>query len=564
MRVLWVFGLSACSLFAQVTPLCGQIMPGTPWPNLRAVLVASGLDLPLDIQSARDGSGRLFIVEQTGKIRIWQNGQVLTTPFLDLTSKVRSGGERGLLGLAFSPGYATTGAFYVNYTEGTDAPDLRSIIARYKVSAANPNVADPASEERLLIVNQPYDNHNGGGLAFSPKDGFLYIGLGDGGSGYDPQNNAQNPSIFLGKMLRMDVGRISRPNPEIWAIGLRNPWRFSFDVNTYDLWIADVGQDQREEIDFQPADAGPGLNYGWNIWEGTNCVQSGGCSSAGFVFPIFEYNHTLGIAVTGGYVYRGLAQVNWCGVYFLADYGSGRVWGIRREDRTWNTQLLTQFSGFSVTSFGEGEDGELFITNQNSAPNGAVYRLVDQTPATRSDMVVNAATGQPGAVPGSRINIYGWGIALAPDKTRVLFDDLPAQLETVENRGGQELIVAVVPAGLAGKTTTNVVVESDGHQGNPVQVDVPRVQPGVFDLGYEAVQGGFVDLEVTGLSNCALQLSALAGDTPAPVSGCKPSDWFGGAFRVTVHLPDSIAPGDGSLRLIADGVESPSVRIQLK
>jgi len=560
---LGTLGVVFVSLLLVREGLSAQIMPGTPWPRLRTVLVTRGLDLPLDIQSARDGSGRLFVVEQPGRIRIVQNGQLLATPFLDIREKVRSGGERGLLGLAFSPNYKTNGTFYVNYTEGTGAPDLRTIIARYKVNAGNPNVADPASEERLLVVNQPFDNHNGGGLAFSPRDGYLYIGLGDGGSGGDPQNNAQNPSSRLGKLLRMNVEAQSRPPVETWATGLRNPWRFTFDRNTQDLWIADVGQGQREEVNFQPADAGPGLNYGWNIWEGNRCYQSS-CSANGYVMPVFDYDHTLGFSVTGGYIYRGFAQMNWCGTYLLADYVSGRFWGIRRENRMWMVQQLTQFSGTYVTGFGEDEDGELFVTHHSDAPNGAIYRLVDVTPLTRGDLVVNAATGQPGAVPGARINIYGWGIAVEPKKTQVLFDGVAAEIAIVETIGGQELIVAVVPPELAGREKTSVVVVSGEERSEPVEVNVPRVQPGVFDLSYEAVQGGFVDLEVTGLSTCSVEMMGLVGGASAPVAGCRPSEWFAGAYRVTVQVPDGMSIGDGSLRLVADGVESPEVRVRIR
>ena len=271
--------------------------------------VASGLDLPLDIQNAGDGSGRLFIVEKRGRIRILQNGDLLATPFLDIRERVRSvGTEQGLLGLAFHPIYKMNGEFFVNYIDKSG----NTVIARFNVSGTDPNQADPASEVDLLHVDQPYSNHNGGGLAFGP-DGLLYIGLGDGGSQGDPHRNAQNPQALLGKLLRIDVDAgdrygIPAGNPftggtglaEIWATGLRNPWRFSFDRLTGDLYIADVGQDAWEEVDVVPAGAAWGLNFGWSYYEGNHPYNDQPAPDLAFTFPVAEYSHNYGCSVTGG------------------------------------------------------------------------------------------------------------------------------------------------------------------------------------------------------------------------------------------------------------------------
>src|SRR5947209_4766467 len=284
--------------------------------EIRTVQVAGGIPASTDIQNAGDGSGRLFVVQQSGVIRIVKDGAVLPTPFLDIHTKTTGDGERGLLGLAFPPGFAQKGRFYIDYT------DLNgdTIIAQYRVSS-NPDVADAASETVLLKIAQPFANHNGGQVRFGP-DGYLYIGMGDGGSGGDPMGNGQNRRVLLGKLLRIDAesepGRVHIPpdnpfvnltgaRPEIWAFGLRNPWRFSFDRATRDLWIADVGQDTYEEVDFQPAASRGGENYGWNQMEGMHCFRSG-CSTQGLVLPVAEYTHASGCSITGGFIYRGLVS----------------------------------------------------------------------------------------------------------------------------------------------------------------------------------------------------------------------------------------------------------------
>ena len=320
--------------------------------------VISGLERPVDLQHA--GDERLFIIEKVGHIRILQDGQLLDFPYLNITDRVGGGGnEQGLLGLAFHPNYAVNGFFFVNYTDkGGD-----TVIARYRVTA-DPNIADPFSEVVLLNAKQPFGNHNGGPLAFGP-DGYLYAGLGDGGSAGDPQGNGQKLDTLLGKILRLDVDAaepyaIPTNNPfgnEIWAYGLRNPWRMSFDSLTGDLYIGDVGQNQWEEIDFVPAGTPGGINFGWNILEGTH--PYGGGQQDGLVPPVAEYSHSQGCSVTGGYVYRG-AMPEWNGIYLYGDYCTGTVWGLLRSDEGWQNQVLFDAGG-SITSFGQDSSGEVYI-----------------------------------------------------------------------------------------------------------------------------------------------------------------------------------------------------------
>lgn len=388
------------------------------WPNIALEQVVSGLSSPVHITHAGDGSGRLFVVERGGRIKIIQGG-VVSAVFLDIKARVRSpenngGSEEGLLSLAFPPGFGLSrNHFYVYYTNLAGNNQL----SRFSLGI-NPNQADPGSEETVLVIPHPsYTNHNGGQLAFGP-DGMLYIGTGDGGGGGDPQGNAQNPGSLLGKLLRIDVdpdppnpaGRLSYlPNvaklypgggvtppavrryaipsdnpffnnssyrPEIWALGLRNPWRFSFDRLSGDLWIGDVGQGSWEEIDFQPTASQGGENYGWNILEGNVCYSNPNCSNAGYTSPIWVYPHTNGnCSVTGGMVYRGSAQPALQGIYFYADYCSGVIWGLRQENGAWvNAQLLD--TADNISSFGEDEAGELYLATLNG---GVIHKII-QTP----------------------------------------------------------------------------------------------------------------------------------------------------------------------------------------
>jgi glucose/arabinose dehydrogenase len=356
------------------------------WPEISLTPRFSGLQTPVAITHAGDGSGRLFIVEQSGTIKIAVNGALLATPFLNITPKVLFGGEEGLLGLAFPPNFATSRHFYVYYT----IPGGNNVVARYALTA-DPNLADVNSEQIILTLSHPtFSNHNGGQLAFSPKDGFLYIGTGDGGGGGDPFNNAQNTLSLLGKILRLDVEsapspglnyRIPPTNPffgnsafrgEIWALGLRNPWRFSFDRVTNDLHIGDVGQGTWEEVDFQAATSGGGENYGWNILEGPACFNPAqGCvPPAGYSPPVMFYDHTEGVAIVGGYVYRGAKSPILRGIYVFGDL-SGKIWGLQKTAGSWQRRLLLS-PGFSLSTFGEDEAGTLYVINYGS---GIVYEI---------------------------------------------------------------------------------------------------------------------------------------------------------------------------------------------
>ncbi|MEE9121302.1 MAG: PQQ-dependent sugar dehydrogenase [Syntrophobacteria bacterium] len=354
--------------------------------------MVTGLSSPVDITHAGDGSGRLFIILQGGRIVIFDGVQILSPPFLDITSLVSSGGERGLLGAAFHPNYVGNGFFYVSYTD--TAGD--SVIARYSVSL-DPNRADPTSGVILLTIPQPFSNHNGGQLHFGP-DGYLYIGIGDGGSGGDPQNNGQDLGTLLGKILRIDVDSgfpftVPPDNPfvgvvgareEIWSFGLRNPWRFSFDRLTGDMFIGDVGQNSWEEVDFQPANSTGGENYGWRLMEGNSCFNPAiNCNNGTLTLPILVYDHSVGCSVTGGYLYRGSKNPNLNGLYLYGDFCSGLIWGAQEDGLGgWNTTVLLD-TNFSISTFGEDESGEIYFAHL-SAIDGTIYQVVQSTSSTNS------------------------------------------------------------------------------------------------------------------------------------------------------------------------------------
>ena len=345
------------------------------WPILAFTPVVTGLSKPVQVLQAGDGSGRLFIVEQSGRVRIAVGGVLTTTLFLDITDRVLStGSEQGLFSIAFPSDYASKGYFYASYTATGGTAGI-SRISRFRLT--NSDRADKSTEEILLTIDQPYSNHNGGQITFGP-DGYLYAGFGDGGSGGDPQNYAQNPSTYLGKLLRLDVERSATPTPEIWASGLRNPWRFSFDRRTGDLYSADVGQSAREEIDFQAAPVVAGVNYGWRRKEGTACYNpSTNCDPGGLTDPVVEYDHSLGCSVTGGFVYRGVRYPRMQGVYLYADFCSGRVWGLAHTGTVWRNQLLTDTS-YSVSGFGQDDSGEIYLVDLG----GTVYQVSDPTGPT--------------------------------------------------------------------------------------------------------------------------------------------------------------------------------------
>jgi glucose/arabinose dehydrogenase len=340
--------------------------------------VTSGLESPVFLTPAGDGSGQLFVVEQPGRIRVLERGVLLPTPFLDITERVLSGGEQGLLGLAFHPDYRRNRRFFVNYNRKSDGA---TVLAEYRRGAA-PALA--SREERILmVVPQPYANHNGGMVVFGP-DGYLYIGRGDGGSGGDPDNRAQNPKDLLGKILRIDVDQgdpygIPSDNPfakegghpEIFAFGLRNPWRFSFDGKTGELWVADVGQHKWEEIDL----ATRGGNYGWRVMEGAHCYSPAlFCETKDLIVPILEYPHEKGrCSVIGGYVYRGRSLTGLAGQYVYGDFCSGEIFGFQRtqEGKVSHEPHVLIKTPLRISSFGQDEAGELYVLDHS----GGVYRF---------------------------------------------------------------------------------------------------------------------------------------------------------------------------------------------
>jgi glucose/arabinose dehydrogenase len=353
---------------------------GAPPAAIALAPVVSGLARPLFVTHAGDGSGRLFVVEQGGTIRVAESGRLRPVPFLDATAMLdESGGERGLLGLAFAPDYRSSGRFYIAHT----APGPTVRITSLRV-AADPNRADPASAATVLAMDDPAGNHNGGMIAFGP-DGDLWTGTGDGGSAGDPWDHARDRGSLLGKLLRLDVRAapyaIPPDNPfargggrgEIWALGLRNPWRFSFDRQTGELWTGDVGQNAWEEVDVEDPRSGGGLHYGWKTMEGLHCFSPrNGCDPAGLHLPIHEYGHDQGCSVTGGYVYRGRAIPGLVGAYLFSDYCSGTIWALTRDAAGRATVAPLLESHLAVSSFGEDEAGELYVCDHRG---GVVYRI---------------------------------------------------------------------------------------------------------------------------------------------------------------------------------------------
>jgi glucose/arabinose dehydrogenase len=375
---------------APSTAATGAAVPATPtaWPAVALVERWSGLRQPLDLKAVPGGDW-LAIVEQGGTVRVVRNGRLSAEPFLDIGDRVRSGGERGLLGIAFPPSYPTSGRFYVYYTAANGDVTISRFIAETRATSA----VDARTEQKVLTIpHREFANHNGGGMQFGP-DGYLYLGVGDGGSGGDPHGNGQNRGVLLAKLLRVDVegtgGAVPRtyeiprdnpyagmhggPRPEIWAYGLRNPWRFSFDRITRDLYIADVGQDAWEEVDYAPAGDKGGHDYGWNLWEGDHAYPPGTdrARTPAFTFPVTEYPHPTGESITGGYVYRGSRYPALGGTYYYGDFVKGVLWGLRQENGEWVSRQLLQ-TGLGISSFGEDANGELYVCELNG---GVVYQL---------------------------------------------------------------------------------------------------------------------------------------------------------------------------------------------
>ena len=383
------------------SPILLLLLPfsiATSQVNIEVAFPNLSFTRPVDLQHSPDGSDRLFVVRQQGYIYVFENDPEVTqtTLFLDIHSRVNYGGEKGLLGLAFHPDYENNGYFFVNYTA---SGPLRTVVSRFQVTADDPDVGDDLSEQIIIEINQPFTNHNGGQIVFGP-DGYLYIGMGDGGAGGDPYGHGQNLNTLLATMLRIDVDNpdiglnygIPDDNPfvgtgykeEIYAYGLRNPWRFSFDPVTEICWIADVGQNLYEEIDLLEA----GGNYGWNIMEGFHCYNPPfGCDTTGLIKPVFEYNHSWGESITGGFVYRGTSVPDIYGKYIFADFEYGDVWSLEYDgENPPEVSTLGDLGPYSVTSFGVDQQDELYICSFD----GAIYKFVQTNSAgEHSNLIPN-------------------------------------------------------------------------------------------------------------------------------------------------------------------------------
>ena len=413
------------------------------------------------------GDSRLFITQQRGLITIWDGTQILPTPFLDVSALIICCGEQGLLSTAFHPNYAVNGFFFVNYTNLTG----QTVVARYQVSRTDRNQADPFSAVILLTIDQPFTNHNGGQLQFGP-DGDLYIGMGDGGSANDPLCNAQSTDTLLGKMLRIDVNqnvlqspyygvpadnpyvRTTGP-PEAWAYGLRNPWRFSFDRKTGDLYIGDVGQDQMEEIDFQPAGDPGGENYGWKIMEGTLCNSAGPagcvvtpppCDDPTYTLPVLTYTHDSGrCAVIGGYVYRGRAITDLKGSYLYGDYCSGEIWAAPTQNGVVSPSVLLAINVPSLTAFGQDAAGEIYVGGQGT------FARIDPPPG--QPPTIASITPKSGPTRGSQgVLIQGTNFT---SQTAALFGGIPARSVVLQSSTALVVEAPPHPAGLVDVTVLN-------------------------------------------------------------------------------------------------------------
>ncbi|MCB0642148.1 MAG: PQQ-dependent sugar dehydrogenase, partial [Phaeodactylibacter sp.] len=496
-------------------------------PALDLIEIATGLSEPVDITNA--GDARLFVVEKPGRIRVIDpQGNLLSTPFLNIVSSVNdSPNERGLLGLAFHPDYATNGYFFVNYTG--DGGHTR--VSRFSVSEDNPNEADPDSEVVLMVINQPYWNHNGGDLNFGP-DGYLYIGMGDGGSADDPQNNGQTLQSYLGKLLRIDVDNapagsdygIPADNPfadpndnipdEIWAYGLRNPWRFSFDRLTGDLWIGDVGQYYWEEVDFLPAGTPGGSNFGWRCYEGFTPYLTGNCDlSAPYVEPLFVYSHdsSVGCSITGGFMYRGCTFPDLYGYYLYVDYCTGRFWGITSDGAGgWENVDLINSTNLTYSSFGEGMNGELYLASLDEGKVFLVtetttqeFVLFDVTPETCSGDADGAVVATwNGAAPAT----YAWsngadtnvvtGLTTGSYEVTVTSAAGCAQVHVLIIENGDPGIPEII----ADMTTIEVSDIYSSYQwylnGNPIA--------GATTAAYEPTESGTYSVEVTNELGCTV------------------------------------------------------------
>jgi uncharacterized protein (TIGR03437 family) len=535
----------------------------------------------------------MFVVEQSGRIRIVKNGSAVAQPFLDMRARVSCCGERGLLGLAFSPRFAENGSFYVNYTD----PTGNTVVSRLRVSAGNPDMADASSEQAVLRVAQPFSNHNGGNLMFGP-DGFLYIGLGDGGSGGDPQNNGQRNDTLLGKMLRLDVESGSATyvvppsnpfvsnsgtRPEIWASGLRNPWKYTFDRETGDLWIADVGQNRAEEVNVQAASSRGGENYGWRRMEGLQCYPSGSsCDRSGLTLPVVEYARSEGVSVTGGYVYRGSRYPALRGFYLYADFGSGNIWALQRAGDAWDNRRLLA-SGRNISTFGQDPGGELYVADHSG---GGIFLIAAGAPAITAEGVVNAASFRTGVTPGSLATVFGSGISALPGIVAptafplptnpggisVTVNGIASPILGVASINGQEQINFQVPFEVAGASAVTVVVTANGQSSAPVTVPVMPAQPEFFAItrsGNTATLwmtglGPVTNAPATGAPARSNPLSTVSGSIvvtidgiTAPVSFAGLAPGFAGLYQVNVTVPASVSTGAPVSVVMGAGMSKP-------
>ncbi|MDX2151792.1 MAG: PQQ-dependent sugar dehydrogenase [Bryobacteraceae bacterium] len=601
--------------------------------GVRLTTIATGITNPTDIQAPRDGSRRVFFAQQNGIVRIFRDGTLLAQPFLDIRAKIHPEGrpesERGLLGLAFPANFRDVQYFYASYTNLSG----NSVLSRFRVSAADPNQADVSSEQILLTQNQPFSNHNGGQIQFGP-DGFLYFGLGDGGSANDPLRAGQDRRTWLGKMLRLAVepnlGRAeaapgnpfrndSTYLPEIWALGLRNPWRFSFDRTTGDLWIADVGQNRAEEVNVQAAASRGGENYGWVAMEGMECFSAtapnniGTCDKAPFTLPVLEYGRSEGCSVSGGYVYRGSNAPGLRGTYLYADFCTRRIWGLRREGDRWVNQLLaTAPQGAQITTFGEDEAGEIYvgdfgrdliaILSGNASPeftaagmtNAATYRTSGLTPGSLATLFVSGAVDVPGIVAAT-----GFPLPQSLSNVSITVGGRTAPLHSIAYVNGIEQINFQAPYELAGQSQATVVVRRGTTASAEITVPVVAASPGVYaregrgvvvfnrdntlvtperraaagdDLYfYAAGLGAVSNTPPTGAATPLSPLSRTAerpvvtlGGVPCEVefSGLAPT--FAGVYQVNIRAPQGVPAGDADLVLSIGGMAAPPVKVAVR
>ena len=551
----------AAMLIAAALSVTGMLIAktatGQTWPQISFSKPIAGFTHPTHVASAFDGSGRLFVVEQAGRIRILKNGLVQSTPFLDIAARVgNTSGTKGLLSVAFPPAFATNQQFYVNYTTS----DGYLVIARYYVTS-NPDVADPNSEQ-IVLMDGPFPDHYGGELSFGPLDGYLYFGIGTG-SGSSPDSLGQDLSVLRGKLLRIDVETASpatytipATNPyignanarhEIWALGLRNPWRSSFDMNTGDYYIADVGQASREEVDFQTADSPGGANYGWDIMEGSICFGAATCDTGGLILPVSEYDHTQGCAISGGTVYRGTLYPALQGIYFFGDWCSGELWGLKRINGSWQSSLLYNTT-LSIISFCQDGSGKLWVADYSG---GAIYPIKPGAPTPINLLLTQTDSPDP-CMQGARltytVNVANNSSGLATGV--VVTDTMPAGASFISmnstvgrcTRSGG-IIDCRIPSLSAGAAATiTVVVEPQNAGTISNAANVIANEPDTNLADNNSTEGTSVaaatDMKIT-VTDGKTSIPAGSQDTytvvvtnvgPVDVTGAPVTDVFPGSF----------------------------------